>query len=812
MKYTAGTKLTVGSHDVLIIKYISEGGFAHVYTCHINPPYHGQTVACLKRVLVPSKWQLGLLRQEVDAMKRLRGNRTIVSYIDSHASRLTLAPAGVGASVSLGPGSGPNGPGNGSNLAGNGSSLAGNGASLGPLSILAGASLASGASGYEVLLLMEYCSNTLIDYMNTRLSHKLTEPEILVIMKDITQAVAMCHHLVPPLLHRDIKIENVLLDGHQTYKLCDFGSAVPYAAVPKTALERAQLQDDIMQHTTPQYRAPEMIDLSKNFPIDDKLDVWALGCFLYKLCYYTTPFELPTHSSLTDLELAILAVSLSLKLPPNGPGNMFSPRLKNVIKCCLREDPRRRPNAGQLLEEVCGMMGVKVPNVIPSLVLERPLVHGTSGTMSQGQGHSVQGQGHSVQGQALAHSALAHSVLSLVQGHTVHSSSSTPNLEPRKLSGPKDPFAGIEKTRFGQGQPGQPGQAGPSSQSQGHASLARPKSFYDKPPKPRPASLYSRDILPLFGRDLPLGRDGRDLPRDMADSSLKDYLQKLSQSTENITRPSDGTLDFLKDMEEEKLSSDNTGGSFKAFRNGLRKISTGSRNTSRHNTGNDTGSKYGSKNDTGSKYGTDTGPGPSSKRSSITSLKQILTGGRKTSNPSPETEPAPDEVPKKLSIQRRMAQYLNNPEEKNYKKTATGYGRFTTDEDDLEAINGGLKPPKVPASLSSRADSASKTLDSAPAGSKAKSAGKTLAPAGKTLAPSGKPMTPARVRPKPGPTTATPASTPGKPDSLKKPPPKPKKPVYLQTKERRSSDASDISMPDVDDLEKQFAKRFPSYV
>ena len=42
---------------------------------------------CLfERVVVPSKWQLSLLRQEVDAMRRLRGNKHIVSYIDSHAS------------------------------------------------------------------------------------------------------------------------------------------------------------------------------------------------------------------------------------------------------------------------------------------------------------------------------------------------------------------------------------------------------------------------------------------------------------------------------------------------------------------------------------------------------------------------------------------------------------------------------------------------------------------------------------------------------------------------------------------------------
>ena len=51
-----------------------------------------------------------------------------------------------------------------------------------------------------------------------------------------------------------------------------------------------------------------MIDLSKGFPIDDKLDIWALGIFLYKLCYYD-PFERPNQSSLQELEHTILNCS-----------------------------------------------------------------------------------------------------------------------------------------------------------------------------------------------------------------------------------------------------------------------------------------------------------------------------------------------------------------------------------------------------------------------------------------------------------------------------------------------------------------------
>lgn len=67
--YPPGTQLIVGSHKVVIRAYLSEGGFAHVYTVFTSPPLpNGDSIACLKRVSVPDKIQLNLLRAEVAAM------------------------------------------------------------------------------------------------------------------------------------------------------------------------------------------------------------------------------------------------------------------------------------------------------------------------------------------------------------------------------------------------------------------------------------------------------------------------------------------------------------------------------------------------------------------------------------------------------------------------------------------------------------------------------------------------------------------------------------------------------------------------
>ncbi|EKV08264.1 Serine/threonine protein kinase, putative [Penicillium digitatum] len=293
-----GTKIQVGSHRVVVERYLSEGGFAHVYVVRLPQPVNGSETAVLKRVAVPDKAALANMRTEVETMKKLKGHRHIVKYIDSHASQLR-------------------------------------------------------GGGYEVFLVMEFCAGGgLIDFMNTRLQHRLTEPEIIKIFSDVAEGVACMHYLKPPLLHRDLKVENVLISGKgnsATYKLCDFGSSAPPRPAATSAAEGRLIEDDVQRHTTLQYRSPEMIDVYRKQPIDEKSDIWALGVFLYKLCYYTTPFEEVGH-------MAILNATFKY---PSYPS--FSSRLKLFIGSMLKEDPRNRPNIYEVVREVCNMQGKEVP-------------------------------------------------------------------------------------------------------------------------------------------------------------------------------------------------------------------------------------------------------------------------------------------------------------------------------------------------------------------------------------------------------------------------------------------------------------------
>lgn len=84
------------------------------------------------------------------------------------------------------------------------------------------------------------------------------------------------HYQSPPLIHRDLKVENILLTPPQTFKLCDFGSTttpVRRERVP-TAVEALQKMElEINKTTTLQYRAPELVDVWSRKGYDEKVGV-----------------------------------------------------------------------------------------------------------------------------------------------------------------------------------------------------------------------------------------------------------------------------------------------------------------------------------------------------------------------------------------------------------------------------------------------------------------------------------------------------------------------------------------------------------
>jgi len=199
--------------------------------------------------------------------------------------------------------------------------------------------------------------------MNRRLRERLTEGEILQIFVDVCEGVAYMHNSRPPLLHRDLKVENILQSSSTSFKLCDFGSATTISGPPSNMQEIRALEADLNKHTTLQYRAPEMVDVYSKRPINEKSDIWALGVLLYKLCYYTTPFE--EHGP-----LAILNVQYRTPAYPSysqdmhvliGECSIHDEFVKYLFipASMLREHGAQRPTVFELLAHVHRLRGTK---------------------------------------------------------------------------------------------------------------------------------------------------------------------------------------------------------------------------------------------------------------------------------------------------------------------------------------------------------------------------------------------------------------------------------------------------------------------
>ncbi|NXD91493.1 GAK kinase, partial [Chaetorhynchus papuensis] len=235
-----GQTVEMGEMKLRIKRVIAEGGFAFVYEA--QDLGSGKDYA-LKRLLSNEEEKNKAIIQEVCFMKKLSGHPNIVQFCSAASIGKEESDTGQG----------------------------------------------------EFLLLTELCKGQLVEFLKKVESKgPISCDTVLKIFYQTCRAVQHMHKQKPPIIHRDLKVENLLISNQGTIKLCDFGSATTIAYYPDynwSAQKRALVEEEITRNTTPMYRTPEMIDLYSNFPIGEKQDIWALGCILYLLCFRQHPFE-----------------------------------------------------------------------------------------------------------------------------------------------------------------------------------------------------------------------------------------------------------------------------------------------------------------------------------------------------------------------------------------------------------------------------------------------------------------------------------------------------------------------------------------
>lgn len=225
----------------------------------------------------------------------------------------------------------------------------------------------------EFLLLTELCKGQLVEFLKrVECKGPLSCDSILKIFYQTCRAVQHMHRQKPPIIHRDLKVENLLLSNQGTIKLCDFGSATTISHYPDyswSAQKRAMVEEEITRNTTPMYRTPEIVDLYSNFPIGEKQDIWALGCILYLLCFRQHPFE-------DGAKLRI--VNGKYSIPVNDTRYTV---FHDLIRAMLKVNPEERLSIAEVvrqLQEIAAARNVNPKAPITEL-LEQNGGYGNSG-------------------------------------------------------------------------------------------------------------------------------------------------------------------------------------------------------------------------------------------------------------------------------------------------------------------------------------------------------------------------------------------------------------------------------------------------
>ena len=196
-----------------------------------------------------------------------------------------------------------------------------------------------------MLIIMEYINGgNLFSFVKKR--RKLSEKMAKFLFRQIILGIQHIHS--KKVVHRDIKLENILIDFDNNVKICDFG-------IGKVLENEDELLYD--KCGTPMYMAPEIILANddngyKGFPVD----IWSSGITLYIMLSGSLPFNIKNkNNNKEDMALNsikdknnIFLQNQIVNVKPKEIENI-SIEAKNLLKGLLNKNPSKRLTCSQIL-------------------------------------------------------------------------------------------------------------------------------------------------------------------------------------------------------------------------------------------------------------------------------------------------------------------------------------------------------------------------------------------------------------------------------------------------------------------------------
>ncbi|KAJ6803086.1 serine/threonine-protein kinase EDR1-like [Iris pallida] len=178
-------------------------------------------------------------------------------------------------------------------------------------------------------ILTEYLPRGSLYRLLHRPKVQLEEKRRLRMALDVAKGMNYLHSSHPPIVHRDLKSPNLLVDRNWVVKVCDFGLS---------RLKHHTFLSSKSTAGTPEWMAPEVL---RNEPSDEKSDVYSFGVILWELATLRMPW-----SGMNPMQVvgAVGFQNRRLDIPKE-----IDPVAAQIISDCWQSDPSQRPSFAQLM-------------------------------------------------------------------------------------------------------------------------------------------------------------------------------------------------------------------------------------------------------------------------------------------------------------------------------------------------------------------------------------------------------------------------------------------------------------------------------
>ena len=178
--------------------------------------------------------------------------------------------------------------------------------------------------GRRPFLVMKYCENG----SSSKLTGNIGEAQLWQFIQDVANGLAVLHNQSNPIVHQDIKPDNILIDGNGRFLITDFGISKRLRATM-----RRQSKRDVSSGAMP-YMAPERFN--SNPRLNTSSDIWSVGASIYELAMGELPFS-----------------GFGGAMQKNGAdmpslSENYSPVLNEIMQRCLSPEAGNRPTAVDL--------------------------------------------------------------------------------------------------------------------------------------------------------------------------------------------------------------------------------------------------------------------------------------------------------------------------------------------------------------------------------------------------------------------------------------------------------------------------------